>query len=102
MYEIKSKSNSSTCMKVEGGYQESENNDFEMTKRKHKQGMNFPCPELACILTFSTEEEMTVHIDSGNHSSVDMDRDDLTADDKVKMSWIQGLSGSIEAGKTGK
>ena len=88
-------------MTIEGGYKESQNNQLKMIVRKSKQGMNFPCPLSTCVLTFSTEEAMKIHMDEGNHSAGEVSGSNSTVDDRVKRSWIQGLSGKLEARKTG-
>ena len=91
----------STCMKIEGGYKDAQDDQLRMIVRKQQQGMNFPCPLPTCILTFSTEEEMTTHIKSDNHCSGEYQESDVTIDDRVKRNWIKGLSGKLEGRKTG-
>ena len=88
-------------MTIEGGYKEAQNNQLKMIQRKNKQGMNFPCPLSTCVLTFSTESNMKSHMDEGNHSLGEFCGINSTVDDRVKMNWIQGLSGKVETRKTG-
>jgi hypothetical protein len=88
-------------MEIEGGYHEAEDDNFQMTTRESKQGMNYPCPLSTCVLTFSNEDDMRKHMDTQNHSTGEFCNRTSRVDDRVKMSWVQGLSGKLEARKSG-
>jgi hypothetical protein len=101
VYDLGSIEEMSTDMKIEGGYQEAEDDDMRMVLNKHKHGMNFPCPEIDCVLTFSSRDEMNIHLLLGKHGSAESIVVDVKVEDKVRRSWIKGLSGKVEARKTG-
>ena len=101
VYNLGSIAEISTAMKIEGGYQEAEDNDMRMVLNKHKHGMNFPCPEIDCVLTFSSRDEMSIHLLLGKHSSAENFGMDVKVEDKVRRSWVKGLSGKVEVRKTG-
>ena len=88
-------------MQIDGGYKEAENDDMKMVLSKIKRGMNFPCPEADCILTFSTRDEMNLHLAAGDHVSFESSKGDVKVEDKVRRSWIKGLSGKVQSRKTG-
>ena len=101
VYSLEETKDISTEMIVEGGYREAENDDMKMVFSKVKRGMNFPCPEKDCVLTFSTREEMNIHQGTGKHDLGGSSPADLKVEDKVKRSWIKGLSGKVESRKSG-
>ena len=101
MYSLEETKDISTEMIVEGGYREADNDDMKMVFSKVKRGMNFPCPEKDCVLTFSTREEMNIHQRTGRHDLGGLSQADLKVEDKVKRSWIKGLSGKVESRKSG-
>ena len=91
----------STCMKIEGGYHEAEDDNFQMTTKETKHGMNYPCPLATCVLTFSSKEDMMEHRDRQDHSTGEFCNSSSNVDDRVRMSWVQGLSGKLEVRKAG-
>lgn len=91
----------STCMKIEGGYHEAEDDNFQMTTKEAKHGMNYPCPLSTCVLTFSNKDDMMEHMDRQDHSTGEFCNSSSKVDDRVRMSWVQGLSGKLEVRKAG-
>ena len=59
--------NVSTGMKIEGEYHEGQNDYCGVRTRKLKEGMNFPCPESSCILTFNL---ICIHVEGCKFDSV--------------------------------
>ena len=95
-------SNQSTNMKIEGGYHDADNDNHAVIKSKVVRGMNFPCANPECILTFSTKDEFDQHVKSGGHVSGDaISGEYIPVGDKVKQAWVTGLSGKVESRKTG-
>ena len=100
-YQLEEILDGSTGMKIDGGYFEGEDDNLLMTTRDSKQGMNYPCPVSNCILTFSNEEDMMKHNEEGDHSRGEFHHLNRSVDDRVKIAWIQGLSGKVETRKSG-
>ena len=79
-------------MVVEGGYKDADDNNLRLIERKNKQGMNFPCPDKLCVLTFSNEDERMKHVELENHTHREVGGKDIPVEDRVKQNWIKGLS----------
>ena len=92
--------NQTTNMEIVGGYYEATDQNFNITVGKKSRGMNYPCPDNLCVLTFSTEDLMKKHVADGVHT----EQGDVavhSTDDRVKRSWISGLSGNVAVRKSG-
>ena len=89
-------------MRIEGGYFEAEDDNLLMTTRESKQGMNYPCPLDTCVITFSSEDDMMKHMETENHATGNLCSMGSGVDDRVKKSWVVGLSGKLEDRKSGK
>ena len=88
-------------MKIEGGYFEAEDDNLLMTSRESKQGMNYPCPVPDCVLTFSNKDDMMKHLETEKHSTGEIVSMSSRVDDRVKVAWVQGLSGKLDVRKSG-
>ena len=88
-------------MDVIDGYQEATDQNHNILESKKNRGMNYPCPATECVLTFSSEKLMKKHLAEEEHTQ----GNDVTVEstsDRVKMSWISGLSGNVAVRKSGK
>ena len=102
MYKLNEVSNQSTNMTIEGGYHDAENDNHTVKKSKVVRGMNYPCSNSECILTFSTKDELNQHLGLGRHVSGDsIIGEHVPVGDRVKQAWVTGLSGKVENRKTG-
>ena len=90
-------------MQIEGGYTESTSTGgLRLSRTPNNRGMNLPCPEELCIHTFSNRQDLDDHLQNGDHLSREVALADECTDDRVKMSWLAGLSGQLSLRKSGK
>ena len=101
-YTIKNVSAESTAMTIEEEYRDANDDSMKMMSTSTKQSLNFPCPDVSCVLMFSTEEDMMDHIATGSHTQGRSPGRQYTVNDRVKMTWVKGLSGKAEIRKTGR
>ena len=81
-------------MAVIGGYHESTDQNHDVLKSKANRGMNFPCPDGNCILTFENEARMKKHLLEENHT-FEAGVLAVSTNDRIKKSWVSGLSGNV-------
>ena len=81
-------------MTVIGGYHESFDQNHDVLRSKAKRGMNFPCPDGDCVLTFENEARMKKHLLEENHISEEGVQA-VSANDRIKKSWVSGPSGNV-------
>ena len=87
-------------MTIPDGYMEAADQNHDILTSKQLRGRNYPCPTNQCILTFQTEDLMKKHLDEGDHVKGD-EVEVQSTDDRVKQSWVAGLSGKVALRKTG-
>ena len=73
-----------------------------MSHSPNNRGMNLPCPEELCIHTFSNRQDLDDHLQNGDHLSHEVALVDECTEDRVKMSWLAGLSCQVILRKSGK
>ena len=102
MFHIENVPEMSTNMGIEGGYKESTvMGGLALSSCKNTRGMNYPCPEEACVHTFSSRDQLDVHLQTGDHLSGEADYNVECTQDQVKRSWLSGLSGKVTWRKSG-
>ena len=90
-------------MKIDGQYHYADNTSHAVVQSKVVRGMNFPCSESTCILTFSTKQEFDLHLKEGGHVSThSLVSKNVPVGDRIKQSWVTDLSGNLDSRKTGK
>jgi hypothetical protein len=87
-------------MTLDGGYQEGDDQNHDILTGKQYRGMNYPCPNKDCILTFTSEELMKKHLDEEDHVLSEEVVVQSTSD-RVKKSWVAGLGGKVALRKSG-
>ena len=87
-------------MSIIGGYHEASDQNFNILEGKKCRGMNYPCPGDLCVLTFSTESLLKQHLTEGEHMMKGGIAVQSTSD-RVKESWVSGLSGNVGVRKSG-
>ena len=91
----------STNMMIERGYKESTSLDLTLNTSSNSRGMNYPCPEEACMHTFSSRDQLDAHLTCGNHLSGEATSETECTVDKVNRSWLQGLNEKVAFRKSG-
>ena len=81
-------------MSVIGGYYESADQNHDVLKSKANRGMNFPCPDKDCVLTFENEAKMKKHLIEENHTC-EAGVQAVSCNDRIKKAWVAGLSGNV-------
>lgn len=87
-------------MTVINGYYEATDQNHHILKSKQSRGMNYPCPNEVCILTFPSLETLQKHLDNGPHVTEEEINTQSTLD-RVKKSWVGGLGGMVGLRKSG-
>lgn len=87
-------------MTVVDGYYEATDQNHHILKSKQSRGMNYPCPNEECILTFPSFETLQKHLDDGPHVTEEEINAQSTLD-RVKKSWVGGLGGMVGLRKSG-
>ena len=87
-------------MTVGDGYREAVDQNHNVLESKQCRGMNYPCPNRECILTFQSEDTMKKHLDEGSHIMQDEFVVTSTSD-RVKKAWVAGLGGKGAMRKSG-
>ena len=101
MFHVEHVPDMSTNMMIERGYKESTSLDLTLNTCTNSRGMNYPCPEEACMHTFSSRDQLDAHLTCGNHLSGEAASGTECTEDKVKRSWLNGLSGKVAFRKSG-
>ena len=81
-------------MALIGGYHESVDQNHNVLKSKQNRGMNFPCPDGDCILTFENEKRMKNHLLEEDHV-YEVGVQPISTNDRIKKAWVSGLSGNV-------
>ena len=87
-------------MSVTSGYQEAHDQNHDILKSKAVRGMNYPCPDMQCILTFDVEAKMKKHLLEESHVREEC-VETFSTNDRIKKYWVAGLSGNITNRKEG-